>query len=278
MHPSAMLNGRLFFDTYIVPMGEVVVADVGAQDVNGSLRDACPPGVSYIGIDFEQAKGVDVVLTDPYSIPLESESVDAVVSSSCFEHSEMYWLVFQEILRILRPHGLLYLNVPSNGVFHRYPVDCWRFYPDAGSALVTWARRCGINAALLESYISRRDVETWNDFVAVFLKDEGLIGRHPRRILSSLKDFENGKLHGQKDILNPAIWPEEQRLVSELQRRNDLLSRNLDHMASAVLSAAGELTECVNTTPASSEPNQNLRNRLGLIRDRLLTIHNSVHG
>ena len=30
---------------------------------------------------------------------------------------------------------LFYLNAPSNGEFHRYPVDCWRFYPDAGGAL-----------------------------------------------------------------------------------------------------------------------------------------------
>src|SRR5690606_22164720 len=101
-----------------------------------------PANVTYIGLDFEKAKGVDVLLTDPYTLPFENESVDVVVSSSCFEHSEMFWLVFAEILRILKPNGLVYLNAPSNGVVHRYPVDCWRFYPDAGEALATWGKRC----------------------------------------------------------------------------------------------------------------------------------------
>ena len=31
---------------------------------------------------------------------------------------------------MLRPAGLFYLNAPSNGDFHRYPVDCWRIMPD----------------------------------------------------------------------------------------------------------------------------------------------------
>ena len=57
--------------------------------------------------------------------------------------------------RILRPGGLLYINVPSNGDFHRYPLDCWRFYPDAGVALVRWAGRRGIEIELVESFIGR---------------------------------------------------------------------------------------------------------------------------
>jgi SAM-dependent methyltransferase len=71
-----------------------------------------------------------------YKLPFADGSVDVVLSSSCFEHSEFFWLLFLEILRVLRPEGLFYLNAPSNGPFHRYPVDCWRFYPDSGNALV----------------------------------------------------------------------------------------------------------------------------------------------
>jgi SAM-dependent methyltransferase len=121
----------------------LTIVDIGSQDVNGSLRSVAPPNNKYIGVDFVEAKGVDVVITDPYSLPFEDESVDAVVSSSCFEHSEFFWLLFNEALRILKPTGLLYINVPSNGQFHRYPVDCWRFYPDSGVALQNWGKRSG---------------------------------------------------------------------------------------------------------------------------------------
>jgi SAM-dependent methyltransferase len=154
MHLSAMNNCKSFFQTYaeFFPSDKSTkVVEIGSQDVNGSLRSVAPDAFDYIGVDFQAAKGVDVVLTDPYSLPFASESVDMVLSSSCFEHSEMFWLVLLEIMRVLKPRGLFYLNVPSAGSFHRYPVDCWRFYPDSGRALVQWSKRSGGNAELLES-------------------------------------------------------------------------------------------------------------------------------
>lgn len=194
-----MLNAKQFFDAYAPAFnGSAKVVDVGSQDVNGSLREVCP--FEYIGLDFEQAKGVDIVLTDPYSFPLEDESTDIIITSSTFEHSEMFWLVFLEMLRILKPHGLIYINAPSGGDFHRYPVDCWRFYPDSGRALETWARRHSINAAMLESYIQSGG--GCYDFVSVFLKDEAAISRYPNRILHTKQDFENGQIRGQDGILN----------------------------------------------------------------------------
>jgi hypothetical protein len=41
--------------------------------------------------------------------------------------------------RIVRPGGLIFLLAPSRGPEHRYPVDCWRFYPDGFRALAKWA-------------------------------------------------------------------------------------------------------------------------------------------
>lgn len=217
MHPSAMSNGKLFFDTYVARLVDVTVVDIGAQDVNGSLRGVCPASARYVGVDFQNARGVDVVLTAPYSLPFDDEFVDVVVSSSCFEHSEMFWLVFMEVLRILKPSGIFYLNAPSNGAFHRYPVDCWRFYPDSGKALVAWAHRCGVNAALLESYIAHQQIDIWNDFVAVFVKDAGRVGEHPHRILSSLTEFENGFVFGVDDIMNMTQATEDMRLLHKLK-------------------------------------------------------------
>lgn len=71
-----------------------------------------------------------------------------------------------EIIRILKPNGLLYLNAPTTGSFHRFPVDCWRFYPDSGSALVRWAERNDYKPALLESFVQVGG--EFQDFVGVF--------------------------------------------------------------------------------------------------------------
>jgi SAM-dependent methyltransferase len=206
MHPTAMINVERFYQAYLRPEHPgYFVVEIGSQivpGVIGSLRDVCPKNAEYIGVDFASGNGVDVVLTDPYALPFESGSVDVCLASSVFEHSEMFWVLFLEILRILKPDGLFYLNVPSNGYFHRYPVDCWRFYPDSGRALVNWAKRNQLNPALLESYISVQKDDVWNDFVAVFVKDEAHAKSHARKIIDSHKDFFNGCAHGSTEFIN----------------------------------------------------------------------------
>ncbi len=215
MHLTAMTNCRNFFDTYSSAFQDtdIRVVEIGSQDVNGSMRDCCPTHYSYVGADFVHGKGVDVVLDDPYSLPFDTSSVDFVLTSSCFEHSEMFWVLYLEALRIIKPHGLLYLNAPSNGPFHRFPVDCWRFYPDSGQALVTWAKRNGMNPALLESYTSEQVGSRFNDFVAVFVKDEREAFRHVNRILTGREDLFNGILLGSEGFCNEREATEDGRKI-----------------------------------------------------------------
>ena len=216
MHPTAMDNGRLFFECYVADAAGITIVDIGAQNVNGSLRDICPPGARYLGVDFAAGEGVDVVLDDPYQLPFEPSSVDVVVSSSCFEHIEFFWLMFNEILRVLKPSGIFYMNAPSNGEFHRYPVDCWRFYPDSGQALVNWGARSGYRPVLLESFPTRQRLDVWNDYVAIFLKDQSAIAGHPDRILDRIDNYTNGQVHGHAGFLRPQTAPEDLEKLQKL--------------------------------------------------------------
>ena len=172
MHDTAHKHGRLFFELYGSDAFRTVV-ELGSQDVNGSLREHCPASIHYIGLDVMPAKGVDLVIDPGATLPLVSDSADAVVTSSAFEHDICFWDTFLELTRILRPGGLLYVNAPTNGDFHRHPLDCWRFYPDAGVALVQWAERRGVQIQLIESFIGLPQAEGWADFVAVFRKAGG---------------------------------------------------------------------------------------------------------
>lgn len=210
MHDTAMRFGKYFFEKYVGETGKTIV-DIGAQDVNGSLRDVAPKGVTYIGVDFVEAKGVDVVITDPYSLPFEDNSVDVCVCSSCFEHSEHFWLLFEEIMRILKDDGVFYLNVPSNGQFHRYPVDCWRFYPDSGRALQSWGRRKGYGTTLLESFTGNQRRDIWNDFVAVFVKTEENAAKYPNRIIDSFSGYTNALSYPDMSFRNFVDMPEDAR-------------------------------------------------------------------
>lgn len=210
MHPTAITNADLFFKTYVgkfAPGAKLV--EIGSQDVNGSLRQLCPPHAEYVGVDLVEGKNVDIVLEDPYKLPFADGALDVVMSSSVFEHSEMFWLLFNEIMRVLKPAGLFYLNAPSNGDFHQYPVDCWRFYPDSGQALVKWARHNGLNVDLLESFVSAQWQDVWNDFIAIFVRDARYAESYPDRILDLKKDFFNGRIRGVPGLIRHRGKPED---------------------------------------------------------------------
>ena len=196
MHSTAYKTSKLFFDTYC-NRGEISVVDIGSLDLNGSMRDNITSNVkTYIGVDFAAGKGVDIVLSDPYQYPFSDKTFDVVVSNSCFEHSELFWLSFLEGMRILKEDGIMYVNAPSSWMmYHRHPVDCWRFYPDAAKALETWARRNGMNSMVLESYVSSPGPEIVADYVFVMLKNAEYADKYPSRMIDKLEpanQFFNG--------------------------------------------------------------------------------------
>lgn len=217
MHRSSMKTGEDFFDVYAKELDSGIVLDIGSQDVNGSLSEVCPKKLTYTGVDFIEGKGVDLVLKDPYALPFPDNYADMIVSSSCFEHSEMFWLLFLEIMRVLKPSGLFYMNVPSNGLFHRYPVDCWRFYPDSGKALATWGNHNKIDVCLLESFTSAQDADIWNDYAAVFLKDRSKAHLYPSRISDSRNDIENVCRDDRAELKNLQTHPQTLRSLEKLE-------------------------------------------------------------
>ena len=198
MHVSAYETGRAFFETYCKDLKDIKVGDIGSQDVNGSLRDHIGPNVKeYVGIDFAEGKGVDVVLKDHYKFPFEDNTFDVLVTSSCLEHSEMFWLTFLEGIRVLKEDGIMYCNVPSAWMaYHRWPVDCWRFYPDAGKGLQTWARYNNYKTQVLETYVCPPGPrESVCDWVCVFIKNEDFMDKYQSRLIDKLepyKGFFNG--------------------------------------------------------------------------------------
>jgi len=119
----------------------LLILDLGSMDVNGSYRDCFGDSRwTYRGIDLAAGANVDIVLEDPYHWrEIRSGSADVVVSGQAFEHIEFFWLTMLEIARVLKPEGLCCLIAPSGGPEHRYPVDCWRFYPDGFTALACFA-------------------------------------------------------------------------------------------------------------------------------------------
>lgn len=171
MHDTAFAIGSSFFQLYV--RSPCTILEIGAMNVNGSLRDAAPDAATYIGIDLDAGPGVDIVTAPGADIPLQDGAVDVVVASSVFEHDRLFWRTFSNICRVTRPGGYVYINAPSNGPVHGYPIDCWRFYPDAGIALEQLTAGEPWSVRLVESFVAERQKDGWNDFVAVFRRDGG---------------------------------------------------------------------------------------------------------
>lgn len=225
MHDTALALGESFFKTYLGAATGLSIVEIGSRDVNGSLRSVAPAGNQYIGLDFEKGKGVDLLLTDPYSLPLGDGSADVVVCSSCFEHSEFFWLLFGEVLRILKPSGVFFLSAPANGLVHRFPVDCWRFYPDSGIALQNWGRRLGYDCAMLESFTGEQGPDAWNDFIAIFVKDRQFAEKYPTRIQHESHRYTNGMTLEKPGFSNPANLPEDQSAHHRLKTILELIGK-----------------------------------------------------
>jgi SAM-dependent methyltransferase len=123
--------------------GELLnIYDLGSQDVNGSYRPLFSVLTwHYVGLDMTIGKNVDVVLHTPYAWhEVASGSADVVISGQAFEHIQYFWITMLEVARVLKPAGICCIIAPSSGPEHRYPLDCWRFYPDGMRSLAHFAQ------------------------------------------------------------------------------------------------------------------------------------------
>jgi SAM-dependent methyltransferase len=202
-----------------LPADAVRIVDLGAMNVNGSYRELLPAAVEYVGVDLEPGPGVDLTLSDVYRLPFAGDSFDVVLSGQMLEHSGQFWRVFSEICRILKPDGLAFIIAPSAGPVHRYPVDCYRFYPDSYQALAEWS-----GLRLVQCWHDERG--PWRDLVGVFQKGESLrpvTTPQPMRVTANCRQEPHQNplaevckgarpylevLHDLHSLINPGVYLE----------------------------------------------------------------------
>lgn len=90
---------------------------------------------SYIGMDFESALDSEYALGKPDlfwtgdRIPMEDHSADTILATELFEHCPDPEKVMREMLRVLRPSGILFFTVPFLWNLHLVPYDEYRYTP-----------------------------------------------------------------------------------------------------------------------------------------------------
>ena len=79
-----------------------------------------------ITLNIRPFHNVDVV-ADAHNIPVDDNTFDSVFSLAVLEHVADPYHVVAEMIRVLKPGGYLYSEVPFIFFFHGYPTDYTRF-------------------------------------------------------------------------------------------------------------------------------------------------------
>ena len=221
MHYSAYVNAQKFYDKYCHKnIKDKKILDVGSYDVNGTMKPIFEQG-QYIGLDMEKGPNVDVV-GKSQEIPFIDDFFDIVISSSCFEHDDMFWVSFKEMSRVLKPGGYMYIQAPQNGPYHGWPGDNWRFYADSWKALEKWGKSLGYEVELLESYIDENTPapehegsRIWNDSIGIYRK------KPSKETNFNLKTIEIGhhnfEYNGLKSLKCPFDYLNYQMIIDEVK-------------------------------------------------------------
>ena len=176
MHPSSYDKMARFRRDYLEARKSerLTIYDIGSQDINGSYRPLfSEPAWRYIGVDMTAGKNVDLVLKNPYHWrEIRPRSADVVISGQTFEHTEFFWETTAQIARVLKTGGLCCILAPSAGPEHRYPVDCWRVYPDGFRAVARYAGLEVLEATAQWEDLPQYDDESnkWHDAMLVARK------------------------------------------------------------------------------------------------------------
>ena len=89
------------------------VLEVGSLDINGSVRQFFTD-CDYLGIDVGQGRGVDLVC-EGQNYNGEPNSFDTAISCECFEHNPHWVATFNNMIRVVKPEGLIVMSCATTG-------------------------------------------------------------------------------------------------------------------------------------------------------------------
>ena len=128
-------NQRLFLEK-LMPRVDGPVIEIGSKDYGSTENFRELYRGEYVGVDLEEGKGVDFVVDLTSGLgQLEENHFALAICCSVLEHTPTPWVMAENLARLLRPGGSLYISVPWVWRYHAYPDDYFRFSPRAVQAL-----------------------------------------------------------------------------------------------------------------------------------------------
>jgi len=99
-------------------------------------KDWIPHFSEYLGTDIQAGEDVDIVADAHKLSSVVGESqFDIIMSCSTFEHLKYPHLAGHEIMKVLKPNGLVFIQTHQTFPLHAYPWDYFRFSVEALSGI-----------------------------------------------------------------------------------------------------------------------------------------------
>ena len=132
MHTSSMKLMADFRDKYLANMEGCTILDVGAMQLpKHECYRTLFGNYRYTGMDVVPGRNVDIVGYEGLGV------YDVVISGQVMEHIARPWEWLSCLTRLYKSY--ICIIAPNTFKEHRYPLDCYRFWPDGMRALFEYA-------------------------------------------------------------------------------------------------------------------------------------------
>lgn len=112
-HPEQLKFVELVRSLFPQHFNGCQVLEIGSMDIQGSVRGYFTD-CKYVGIDIGPGPGVDVVARGE-SYDSDGARFDVAVSCECFEHNPEWESTLRNMIRLLKPGGLLVVTCAAPG-------------------------------------------------------------------------------------------------------------------------------------------------------------------
>lgn len=151
------------------------ILEIGSREVTGKSIDRDRfDKATYIGFDYYAGENVDVV-GDVHQLSSyfdEDEKFDLIYTSACFEHFAMPWIVAEEISKLLKVGGHIFVETHFSFSSHERP---WHFFQFSDMALkVLFNKNLGFEC--LETGMSNPIVGRFSRFADSYLRYRPISG------------------------------------------------------------------------------------------------------
>lgn len=148
MKRSSIYSPEDFEREYVIPRpGRTLI--VGSKVYPGRV-DRRQRYADVLGIDMEAGEGVDRVMNLENWLPENIGKFSHIDCLSVLEHSKKPWWIAENVERMLKPKGTLFVGVPFVWRQHSYPSDYWRFTAEGIKLLfpnIEWSQLQFVNAS-----------------------------------------------------------------------------------------------------------------------------------